>query len=206
MITKKNNGTPKSYSKFGKKDLRNLGLTLREAHLFAQIQPIEPSAWLKQTLDQNLQIKLGSEKAKSEFLIAPVLREIVVRNPDKIAVFSGYEFGVDEEKGLTGSCDYVFSKDVESPDIQAPVFMVIEAKNENLEAGSAQCIAEMYAARLFNEQAGKAQSVVFGAVTFGREWQFYRLDGQTATRDGRIFSLNELPLILGALQVIIDLT
>lgn len=199
------NGThPKSYSRFSKKDIKKLGITVREAMLFSQVKPLQPSEWLTQTLDQSMQIKLGSEKAKSEFIIAPIMREIIERNPDQIALFSGYEFTVLEEKGLTGSCDYIFSRDVGSPDIQAPVLLVVEAKNENLETGGPQCIAEMYAAQLFNEQAGKPPRPVYGAVTFGREWQFYCLTNQTVVRDVKIFSITELPLIIGVLQQIIE--
>lgn len=60
---------------------------------------------------------------------------------------SGAEFSVGAAQGLCGFCDFLVSR---SPTmLTAPVLAVVEAKREDLTAGVAQCIAEMYAAALF---------------------------------------------------------
>lgn len=201
---KSNGDHPASYSKFTKKDVVLLGIKRRFKHLFPNATPQEPSDWLKTTIEEAPSGQLGSEKAKSEFLIAPVLNEIRRRNRDKVAVFSGYTFEVEPPLGLTGSCDFLFSKEVASPDIEAPIFCVFEAKNENIESGIPQCLATMYAARLFNERQGQNTRRIFGAVTYGKEWLFLQLEGDTGYQDTTTYFLNDLPTLLGVLQTIVD--
>ena len=197
-------GHPKSYSRFQTKDIKNLGITIRQASLFSSVQPIQPTALLLDALEHQVSIKLDSEKAKSEFIIAPIIREIIRQNTQKIAVFSGYSFEVDAEKGLTGACDYIFTSDPTMESIEAPIFFLVEAKNESIITGIPQCIAEMYAAQIVNTAAGLPPKPIYGAITFGREWQFFRLDGQVATRDTSVYPLVQLPEILGILQAIVD--
>ena len=111
---------------------------------------------------------------------------------------------VDTNLGLKGFCGFLFSKVPDSPIISAPVFCIVEAKNDNLEKGVAQCIAEMYAAGLFNKNQKKPIDVIYGCVTTGYQWQFLKLEGQTVFQDISIFSINELPKTLGILQFIVE--
>jgi hypothetical protein len=55
-------------------------------------------------------IAVGTEKARSELLISPVLvevREILNRT---ISIFSGTDFTVDDTVGLNGICDFLISR------------------------------------------------------------------------------------------------
>ncbi len=206
MTGKTNGNGPKSYSKFTLQDVAALGLVLRAGVVFPPPgpPPLVPSMWLQDALSLNTDIVTGSEKAKSEFIIAPIIRELVRHNPDKMTVFPGYQFDVLPEKGLTGYCDFIFSKSVHTLLIEAPVFFVVEAKSDNLETGTAQCIAEMYAAQIFNHHAGKPPAPVYGAVTWGLQWRFYKLEGTLAIQDGRIYSLSELSELMGALHWVVN--
>jgi hypothetical protein len=47
-------------------------------------------------------------------------------------------------------------------------------------------------------------NVIFGASTFGVAWQFLRLEDDIVKVDTRIYSLQDLPFILGVLQSMID--
>lgn len=67
-------------------------------------------------------------------------------------MFSGREFNLSPENGLTGFCDFLISKSSEQIIIKAPVIALVEAKNDNIQSGLGQCIAEMVAAQLFNQQ------------------------------------------------------
>ena len=199
--TNGNGGSPTLYSKFSLKDTDNLGIELQSERLFHGTPPVQPSSWLIEALESNPEIPLGSEKAKSEFIVAPIVREMVRRNRNKMKVFSGYTFTVDPAKGLTGVCDFVFSKNLKAARIQSPIFFIVETKNESLELGTPQCLAELFAAQTINAD-GKP---IYGVVTFGREWQFYRMAGQMATQDSDIYQVTELLKILGILQKIIDM-
>jgi hypothetical protein len=198
----------KSYSKFNYEDLATLGLEVIEdtVEIYQTIPPIAPSAYLLTTLERNMRRKLHSEKAKSEFIIAPILTELEELNYGKFAVYSGYKFNVNPKLGLHGFCDFVLSLNPKAVVIEVPVFCVVESKNEDIQAGVPQCIAEMYAAQLFNARKGKIMPVIYGAVTFGMEWKFIALVEQKVVIDRSVFYLNQLPQILGVLQYIVTQT
>jgi hypothetical protein len=195
----------RSYSQFSFDDLDNLGLIINQKKLFKHpIISVQPSERVEKTLDFNLRRPLGSEKAKSELVITPILNELVEQNLESINYFSGYTFDVDKEHGLKGIVDFIISKAPTSPTIKAPIFCVVEAKNDNLDIGVPQCIAEMYAASIFNQRKGQPLKTIYGAVTFGLAWQFLRLDDKNCTLDLDIYYVNNLPQLLGVLQMIVD--
>lgn len=197
---------PKSYSQFDYDDLKALAIQVGEKAFIHEFDytPIEPSDYLKITLERNLRRKLRSEKAKSEFLISPILAELEEQNLQKFAFYSGYKFNVEPKQGLNGFCDFVLSLEPTAFRIEAPVFCIVESKNENLESGIPQCVAELYAAQIFNERASNIRPVLYGAVTFGHEWKFIRFKNKVADVDTSIFYLNQVNHILGIMQYIVD--
>jgi hypothetical protein len=54
------------------------------------------------------------------------------------------EFTVDPEQGLNGVCDFIITQSPQQLFISMPILMLVEAKNENLKAGMAQCMREYY--------------------------------------------------------------
>ena len=81
--------------------------------------------------------------------------------------------------GLTGFCDFVLSAEPFQADITAPIFCLVEAKKDDIEKGTAQCGAEMYAAKVYNEQAGMPRKVIYGCVTTAFSWCFLKLEQKT---------------------------
>jgi hypothetical protein len=77
--------------------------------LFAHIAAIAPSDDIKEILAENvfLTLAINTEKARSEFLIAPTLLELRRRSPVPISLFSGTEFSISLEQGLIGYRDYL---------------------------------------------------------------------------------------------------
>jgi hypothetical protein len=118
---------------------------------------------------------------------------------DRISLFSGVDFTVDSDLGLNGSCDFLISRSPELLIISAPIILIVEAKKENINAGLGQCVAEMYAAQLFNEREGNQISGICGVVTTGEIWKFLRLDGQAIKIDLVEYFLNQINQILGIL-------
>ena len=194
-----------SYPKFTYDDIKTLGVRIVQRPLFnGEVIDLAPSLWLKQSLDFNLRRPMGTEKAKSELIITPILNELVIRNEERITFFSGYNFDVDKKKGLKGHVDFMLSHETQLPYIEAPTFCIVEAKNDNLDNGIPQCIAEMFAAQLFNQRRSKPQEVIFGTVTSGLAWQFMKLTGNELVLDADIYYLNQLPHLIGILQIIVD--
>jgi hypothetical protein len=169
--------------------------------LFATVKPMPPSAFLVESLERytSLASLIGTEKAKSEFLIAPILAEVRDRVGNQIGLFSGTEFSVSPEQGLQGFCDFILSRSAEQLDVTAPVVTIAEAKNDNLKSGLGQCIAEMVAAQIFNDREGKPIESIYGAVTSGTNWRFLRLQGQTIEIDESEYFINQIEQILGIL-------
>jgi hypothetical protein len=194
-----------TYAKFKYQDITELGIKLVRQKLFTTLpKSLEPSEFLNKTLEINLKRHLGTKKAKSEQIITPVLNELVERNINELTFFSGYNFDVDKTQGLKGHVDFILTKDAFSPIIDAPIFCIVEAKNDNLDVGIPQCIAEMYASKIFNEQKQNSISKIYGTVTYGLAWQFLCLENNICTIDNDIYYLNELPKLLGIIQHISD--
>jgi hypothetical protein len=181
---------------------KELGVTIVDRpDLFANVKSMFPSPFLAESLQRytSLASLIGTEKAKSEFLIAPILAEVRDRVGNQIGLFSGTEFSVDAEKGLQGFCDFILSRSPEQLDVTAPVVTIAEAKNDNLKSGLGRCIAEMVAAQIFNQREGKAIEIIYGAVTSGTNWRFLRLQGSTIEIDETEYFINQIDQILGVL-------
>ncbi len=183
--------------------VKEFDLILQEApNCFAAVAPATPSVALVTLLAEqmDLAVAINTEKARSELIIAPVLLEVRRQCLATVSLFSGSEFTVAPERGLSGVCDFILSKDPEQLFIRTPVVTIVEAKNENLKSGFAQCIAAMIAAQLFNQQEHNHTPTIYGAVTIGTVWRFLRLEGQTVYLDlSEYYLKTDLEKILGIL-------
>lgn len=167
--------------------------------LFTNTPEILPSSYLQTTLNENvfLATAINTGKARAELIIAPVLLEVRRILNFKIGFFSGSDFNVDLQAGLSGYCDYILTASKESYEIRTPVVTLAEAKNESIKSGLGQCIAEMVAAQLFNQRNGEAIESIYGAVTTGTDWKFLKLTDKTVWVDKRDYFINEVNQILG---------
>jgi len=180
------------------------GLVIEESiDLFTETPEVLPSSYLQTTLNENvfLATAINTEKARSELIIAPVLLEVRRILNFQIGFFSGSEFNVDLQAGLSGYCDYILTASKESYEIRTPVVTLAEAKNESIKSGLGQCIAEMVAAQIFNQRNGDAIASIYGAVTTGTDWKFLKLVDKTVWIDKRDYFINEVSQILGILTM-----
>lgn len=182
--------------------VESFGLTERgDVDLFADTEPLVPGESLRAWLQRFAPVALAvnSEKARSEYIIAPVLAETAIRAGGSVNVLPGVTFEVDRARGLTGFCDFLVARSPLSYYVRSPVVAVVEAKKEDLIAGLGQCAAEMVAIRLFNEKGGTPLPAVFGCVTSGTNWRFLKLEGATLTIDRPEYYLHDVAKILGIL-------
>ena len=193
-----------AYSDFNLTKLQRMyGIEYDRVALFPRPHHREtPSASLLAELEDSRLFPLLTEKAKSEFLIAPILRELARRNADGFTIFSGFSLDVDDV--LNGYCDYLLSRKPRSIEVSAPVFCLVEAKNRTVEEGFGQCAAEMLAAYRFNEQADAPLEVIYGAVTTGNDWAFLKLAENKLFIDDERFVIEQLEELLGTLQQIVN--
>jgi hypothetical protein len=184
---------------------KDYGIEQQDAYLFPSdnVERVEPSARLRQDITDAKMLPLYSEKAKSEAIIFPIIREIKLKNPH-INVFSGYALTIEKYKELSGTPDFMISAKAKTIVPQSPIFCLFESKNKDPEEGFAQCAAEMFAARLFNQENNEPYETIYGAVTNAYDWVFLKLEDNTIYIDKERYFLNDLPTILGILQHVIN--
>ena len=132
---------------------------------------------LRSRLEDSLPyVSLTSEMARREFLIAPVLMELIHHTQAKTKV----SYCVNVSDQLKGELDYLLQT--------ASALVVIEAKNADLQRGFTQLAVELIAI----EKTGMTdQTKFYGAVSLGNIWQFAMLDTktQTITQDLNLFRI-----------------
>lgn len=175
--------------------------SVNAAGIFADIDPVAPSAHLATALERNvpLAFAMGTEKAKSELIVSAVLVELWEHFNRGISFFSGIDFNVDSENGLTGACDFLVSLSPSQFHLEAPVIILVEAKRDNLTIGLGQCVAEMVAAQRFNTERGNDIPCVYGATTSGIDWVFLKLEGKKLQLDMAAYTIERCDKILGIL-------
>ncbi len=181
---------------------KDFGLTLDESRdLFAAISPVVPSEILTTILNDYvpLAIYLSTEKARSEFLISPILAEVRRLLNKRVSLFLGKDFTVDPARGLQGFCDYIISGSQEQLFISAPIVTIFEAKKEDIIGGLGQCVAAMVAAQCFNQNQDTEVDRIYGAVTTGTNWKFLILEETIVYIDPIEYYIQDVDKILGIL-------
>ena len=175
---------------------------LEHAGIFSEIEPVELSAELTKALARNVPLAttINTEKARSEMIVSPVLVELREQFDRRISLFSGIDFNVDAESGLTGVCDFLVSLSPRQSYVEAPIITLVEAKNLDLKLGLGQCVAEMLAAQRFNAEEGNDIPYVYGASTTGVDWLFLKLEGKSLHIDMVPYTIERCDRILGILS------
>ena len=168
--------------------VKKFGLGIKWGRFLTGTAPVEPSAWLQETLSLIEFLPLTNEKAKAERIISPILVEAVKPFKRQIAFFSGETLNVRPEDDLSGECDFFFALHPPQPFIDAPIISLAEAKDEDMDWGVAQCAAQMLGAQLYNEAEGRRMPFIYGCATDGIEWQFMKLENNVYDIDNKIFT------------------
>lgn len=116
-------------------------------------------------LNENLlYASMNSEIARREFLIAPVISEIIHYTHSKVKI----EYPLSVSEHLKGYLDYLLQ--------QQQHLLVIEAKKADIEQGFLQLAVELIALDKWLEQK---TVLLYGAVSTGDIWRFGVLNRQT---------------------------
>lgn len=182
------------------------GVECLGAPLFAAARPTVPSAWLLETLALSHRSGLGTDKARSERLVSPVLAELARRNHHELAVVSGASLDAVPARSLVGICDFVLSFNKVQDFVRAPACCLVGARTREDDNGVAECAAQLVGAALAHARDKKPAPRLYGCVTTGVEWRFMQLENQVLTFDTGCYLINDLPTLLGVLQHIVDRT
>lgn len=196
-----------SYSDFTLDRVRKaFGLTVADKiDIFASVDKLECPPLLAEVLRENVPLALASntEKSRLGMIIAPILIAVRKYLNNQISLFSGIDFTVDSAQGLNGNCDFIISRSPELLILNAPIVTIVEAKKENINAGLGQCVAEMLAAKLFNEREGNNIQTIYGTVTTGTNWKFLKLIEQVIEIDLSEYYISDIGKIIGILSNIL---
>jgi hypothetical protein len=140
----------------------NVSLERRSLNLPQHSGTLDRLIDLKARIEESLpRLSLTSEMARREFLIAPVLTDLLHYTQAKLDV----EYPVAVSHQLKGSLDYLLQNQ--------QTFLVIEAKNEDLERGFVQLAIELIA---LDQWIDSDQPILHGAISTGNIWQFGQFD------------------------------
>ena len=179
---------------------------VESAGAFSEASPVVPRAHFTDELSERVELATssGTEKARSELIVTDVLFELRKHFDRRISFFSGIEFSVDAEQGLTGVCDFLVSLSPILSLLEAPIIILVEAKRENLITGLGQCAAEMIAAQRFNAEKGNDIPCVYGSTTSGTDWRFLKLEDKKLYIDRTIYQIAQCDKILGILASMVE--
>jgi hypothetical protein len=180
-----------------------LGVRARGGDLFPGLEPVAVPDWLREFLARGMQLSLASEKARSEWIVSPILLACREISGETVAIFSGQRLDVDAARGLVGECDFLLSLGEPLPRFRAPIIALVEAKKHDIDLGMGQCIAQMVAAREFNDRHETGVGPLHGCVTTGEDWQFLRLEGSSVIVDRARLFIDNVGGILAVLLAIV---
>ncbi|MEB3295699.1 MAG: hypothetical protein VKJ24_21320 [Synechococcales bacterium] len=183
----------KSFSSFTYKEaFQQLGITeLSRWNLVAE--PVPMSDFFQQRLDRLQRFDLESLEVSKTLLIDAICEE-GLEGFDRLKVWKGAYL---EGEKTCGNADYLIAE--RRAYLEAPFVCVIEAKKDDFEQGTAQCLVEMQACQWMNRQLGQ-DLTIYGIVTNGEGWKFYRLAIDGAGAETLLHGIGEMPILLGLLR------
>ena len=185
---------PEVQEKFRIKHTENDFIAVEETTNTPSKQFLQELAFSRQYIDV-----FASESARCEAVIFPVLREVYKEYAEDYALWIKKPIVYDET--LSGTPDYFIStrSELGMLVVGMPLIMFVEAKKNDFEQGWGQCLAELVAAQKINADS---EIPIYGIVSDGTLWQFGYLVGDAFTRNQTSFSVDDLPTLFGAIDIV----
>jgi hypothetical protein len=160
------------------------------------VQPLEPSAFFNEHLQRITEIFDLQSFEESKKLVIDAIAQEAIHDCKHLKIWKGAPLSDERTSGYT---DYLIAE--RKAYLEAPFLCVVEAKKDDFEQGLAQCLVEMKACQYSNQQLNQLLDI-FGIVTNGDSWQFYRLqlDGQVYGTE--TYSKGNIADLLGRLYYI----
>jgi hypothetical protein len=159
-------------------------------------EPCPPSAIFFEHLTRLSSFDLTATERAREPLIDEFLKEALTHHPS-IKAWKGAPLKSEE---IVGVAEYVLAP--KRRYLETPLLCLAEAKRDDFEQGLAQCLVEMAICEGMNEAEGMSMDV-YGIVTNGTGWVFYRLDPDGQVFESGRYSTIEPETVLGALRYVL---
>jgi hypothetical protein len=161
--------------------------------------PLEPSNFFQERLrrlEQSFDLQ-GYEESKK--LLVDAICEEAILETEHLRIWKGAQL---ESDVLTGYVDYLIAE--RKRFLDTPLLCIIEAKKDDFEKGLAQCLVEMQACQWQNRQVNR-EIDVFGIITNGTTWQFYKLATTGEVHESKPHAIGDMNLVLGLLRYVFQL-
>ncbi len=157
------------------------------------ITPIAPTDAFRLHLDRLHVFDIDRSEEGKKLLIDAILIE-AMQPFKRLKLWKGAML---ESDVAHGAADYLMTEN--RGYVEAPFLCIVEAKKDDFEQGLAQCLVEMQACQWSNQQIDHGIDV-FGIVTNGEGWKFYKLDGAGVVYETVLYSVSDTTAILGILH------
>ncbi len=185
----------KPFSKFTLKEAYQL-LSLKRLQLWTiEFTPIPASADF-QTQYQRFQVFDLKHSEEGKKIIIDLVFVEALQPFSRLKIWKGERL---ESDTAQGSADYLITENFDYA--EAPLLCVAEAKKDDFEQGLAQCLVEMQACQWTNRRLN-LENDIFGIVTNGEGWKFYKLTPDNQVYETILYALGDLPDLIGILHVI----
>lgn len=163
-----------------------------------EAEPVPLSDYFQQRLQRLQRFDLESYEVSKTLLIDAICEE-GLEGFDRLKVWKGAYL---EGETVCGNVDYLIAE--RRAYLEAPFACVIEAKKDDFEQGTAQCLVEMQACQWVNRQLGN-ELEIYGIVTNGEGWKFYRLTSGGEVYESLLHGIGEMSILLGLLRTFFGL-
>lgn len=160
-----------------------------------EFNPIAPSDFFQQHLQRLKRFDLTTSEEAKKLIIDAILTE-AVQAFDGLKIWKAATL---ESDTLIGEADYLVAEN--RAYLEAPFLCIVEAKKDDFEQGLAQCLVEMQACQWNDQQLGQGMDV-FGIVTNGTTWQFYKLSLSGEVYETLPYSISNTESVLGLLHYV----
>jgi hypothetical protein len=185
----------KNFSSFSYKDaFKQLQIT-QLTPWSIEFTPFAPSDFFHQHLTRLQCFDLQSSEESKKLIIDAILTEGI----QQFARLKIWKSAPLESDTLIGAADYLVAE--HRAYLEAPFACIVEAKRDDFYQGTAQCLVEMQACQWNNQQLSKVMDI-FGVVTNGTTWQFYRLMPSGEVFETLPYSVSDLESVLGLLHYV----
>lgn len=154
-----------------------------------------PSALLLGNFQRFQVFELLASEAAKVMLIDSLLAEVVPDHP-QLKIWKAAPLA---SETVAGVADYLIAP--KRGYLKTPLLCAIEAKRDDFEAGQTQCVAEMAVCQHNNRRDGHNLDV-YGIVSNGQGWVFYKLTTQAEVLFTDLYTTGDLPKLLGMLDYV----
>lgn len=161
-----------------------------------EVIPIEPSAFFHERLRRMTDVFDLQSYEESKKLIIDAVCEEVLQGFKYLKLWKGAPLA---DENTMGYVDYLMAE--RKAYLEAPFLCIVEEKKDDFEQGLAQCLPAMKACQYNNQVLGQSLDI-YGIVTNGEGWQFYKLTLDGLVYGSRLYAIGNLPQVLGILNFV----